>query len=144
MGAQPFTVWQDGLAEASQQTLAAGPVASPMRLGGQPPTTEIQASHLTQVPVSPPDGGDVAMQLAPLVAERRVVPTTPAKAKARILLKRSEPPPDTNSPPGQFPANQEGQIAMLQRQLLDSHGRAGTLSGYVAQAMGMLQEREAW
>ena len=41
-------------------------------------------------------------------------------------------------------ASQEGEIAMLRQQLLESHGRAVTISGYVAQAMGMLQEREAW
>ncbi len=33
---------------------------------------------------------------------------------------------------------------MLRQQLLDAHGRAGTLSKYVAQAMGTLQDREAW
>jgi hypothetical protein len=41
-------------------------------------------------------------------------------------------------------ANQEGEIDMFRQQLLESHGRAGILFRYVAQAMGMLQERQAW
>ncbi len=84
------------------------------------------------------------MQLVPLGAERRVDPTTPATAKQRHMLKRSGPPPDTISPPMLILAYQEGEIAMLRQQLIDPHGRAGILSGYVAQAMGMLQERETW
>ena len=87
------------------------------------------------------DGGDAVMQLAvPIVAESRVVVSTPPKAKARIFLKRSEPPPETLWPPGPCMANQEGEIDMLRQHFREAHGRAGMLSGYVAQALGMLQD----
>ncbi len=83
--AQPFTVRLGSMAEASLETTVAGPIVFPMRLGAQAPTPtpQIQASHLiitAHVPKSPPDGGDVAMQLVTFVAEQRGVPTTPAKA----------------------------------------------------------------
>jgi hypothetical protein len=100
---------------------------------------------LVHLPNYPLDGGDAAMQLAvPIVAENRMVLSTPPKAKAWTFLKRSEPPPETLSPTGPCMANQEGETAMLRQQLLEAHGRAGMFSGYVVQAMGILQEREAW
>ncbi len=76
VGAHPFSVSLRGLEDASHQTSAAGPVASQMKFGGQPPTISIkhQASHLVHVPNIPLDGGDAVMQLAvPVVAENRVV-----------------------------------------------------------------------
>ncbi len=85
VGAQPLSVRLGALAEANHQTSAAGPFASPMRLGGQPPTISIkdQASHLVHLPNSPPDGGDAIIHLAvPVVVQNRVVLSTPPKAKA--------------------------------------------------------------
>ncbi len=125
VGAQPFSLRLGGLAEASHQTFTAGPVASPIRLGGRPLTMSItnQASHLVHLPNSPLDGGNAVMQpAAPVVAESRVVLSTPPKAKARVFLKRSKPPPETLSPPGPCVANKEGEVAMPRQQLLEANG----------------------
>ncbi len=82
------------------------------------------------------------MQLAvPIVEESRVVLSITPKANARARLERSEPPPETLSPPVPRMANQESETTMLRQQLLETHGRAGMLSGHIAHLMCMLQER---
>ena len=144
VGAQPFSVRLGGMAEASHQTPNARVDQSPMRLGGQPPTNSIkdQATHLVQLPDSPPDA---AMAITVYGgAEDRLAEVMPARAKARTFLSRSDPSPEPRQPPGPLRANQDGEIQLLRQQLLESHTRAGMLSNYVAQAMGMMQEREAW
>jgi hypothetical protein len=130
VGTHLLSVRLGGLAEARQHESAAGPVASSMRLGGHPPaaTYQIQASRLIRVPISPPDGGDVAMQPLPPAVGQCVVPTTPAKAKPR-MLKRSDQPPETVLLPKQFLASRESEVALLRQQLVETHGRAGALSG---------------
>ncbi len=92
---------------------------------------------MVHLPNSPLDGGDAVMQLAvPTVAKNRVILSAKPKPRPESSPKRPEPPPETLSPPGPPVANQEGEIAMLHQQLM--------FSGYIAQAIGMLQEREAW
>ncbi len=141
VGAQPFSVHVGGLTEADLQTAAATPIARNSAIGRQPPTgTGLAAieSHAVRVPTSPLDDVDVAMALAPVQRERRVTTLAPAAAKAR-QVKRTEPPPETDSPPQ---AALQGEIALLRTHLHEAHERAGVLSGYVAQAMNMLQDRE--
>ena len=147
VGAQPFSAKLGGMADASQQTIAAGSVAHPISVGGRPPTASIldSTSYLVHLPKSPPHGGDDDMQVAVLgAADRSMVSATPPQVKARWSLKRPDPPPQRKSPPGPFMVNREGEIAMFRQQLLESHERAGNLTRYVANAMGMLQDREAW
>ena len=77
VGAQPFSVRLGGMAEASHQTPNARRVASPIRIGGQPPMLALQnQASLVHLPDSPPD---VAMALVPLApAEDRLVAGLPA------------------------------------------------------------------
>ena len=104
VGAHPFSVRLGGLAEASHQTPSAGPVASPMRFGGQHPTFSIQdqASHLVHLPDSPPDAAMAIVQAAP--AEDRLSTVMPARAKARFL-RRADPSPEPRDAQGPFVAN---------------------------------------
>ncbi len=143
VGAQPFSVQIGGLTEVDLRTAAATPIARAMAIGRQPPTgTPLAAieSHAVRVPTSPLDDADVAMALVSVPRDRRAVAAAPAVSKPR-QLKRTEPPPETNSPPQ---AALQGENDLLRNQLLEAHERAGTLSGYVAQAMKMLQDRETW
>ena len=84
--AQGFSARLGGMAETGHQTPSTRPVASPMRLGGQPPTLPIQnqASHLVHLPDSPPDAAMALVPLAP--AEDRLSTVMPARAKARTFL----------------------------------------------------------
>ena len=68
----------------------------------------------------------------------------PARAKARTFLQRSDPSPETQRVAGPFVANPSGENALLRAQLLESHSRVGTLTNYLVQAMGMIEERESW
>jgi hypothetical protein len=84
------------------------------------------------------------MALVPLVpAEDRLSTSMPAKAKARTFLNRTNLSPEPRAL-GQFVANQNGEIELLRMQLLESHSRVGTLTNYLVQDMGMIEEREAW
>ena len=85
------------------------------------------------------------MALVPLApAEDRLSTSMPARAKARTFLRRKDPSPEPQGATGPFVANQNGEIELLRMQLLESHSRVGTITNYLVQAVGMIEEREAW
>ena len=86
------------------------------------------------------------MALVPLApAEDRLSTVMPARAKARTFLQRSvDLSPEPREVLRPYTANQSGEVALLRQQLLESHSRVETLTQYVVQAMGMIEEREAW